>query len=106
MISADLLSDVLNLNVLEIGEVTSKVNIWFLYDNKESDSINLYELMYKCKLWAISKKYRLVTSVNYELNGECKIYKNDNVLIKHAIRDTELSAVFDACEWIFKKDEK
>ena len=104
MISKELLSEVLNLNVAEVGDVTSQVNLWFLYDDNESNYFNIYEIMYKCKLWAISKNYRLITNVNYELDGECKIYKNNNVLIKHVIRDTEFSAVSDACEWLLQQE--
>ena len=43
MISKCLLSKILDINVTEIGLITSKVNLWFLCTT-ESDCINIYEL--------------------------------------------------------------
>ena len=72
-------------------------------------AINIYELAHKCKEWALSKGYILMskprTSSSFAIcvfckNGKCD-YEDD--LWNDFRADTEVEAIFKACQWIMNK---
>ena len=74
-------------------------------------TINIYELAHKCKEWALSKGYILMskprTSSNFATcvfckNGKCD-YEDD--LWNDFRAGTESEAIFKACEWILNQKD-
>ena len=113
MISKELLSKVLGLTVVKVPELDGTI-LWYkgIINIKGSPytkelSINIYELAYKCKEWALSKNYILQSSIEIDC-GYCEIsYIILNQVEKVLITaESEPEAVFKACEWILDKDSK
>ena len=103
IISKELLSEVLSKDIVEYSIHTGF--IWFKYRNYAS-SINTYELVFRCKKWSEYKGYILLSK-----NKECLVYSVDEVYDvieclnqyeEYFEADTELEAIFKACEWILK----
>ena len=72
---------------------------------------NIYELAHKCKEWALSKGYILMSSprtstsfatCEFCKNGECD-YEDD--LWNDFRADTKPEAIFKACQWILNNKE-
>lgn len=110
MISKELLSDVLKNDILDI-EVEGSL-IWYKTPtiingnstNKEL-SINIYELAHECKEWALSKGYYFDVLLRFD----CEDYYCC-IKVMHCVttdinidEDTEIEAIFKACEWILKE---
>ena len=106
MISKELLSEVLNLNITYIerynNSIIYKISV---YDREEE--FNIYELAHKCKEWALSKGYYLASN-KYSDGGCCQYFTEDSnecascggikSNIIHA--ESEQQAVFNVCQWI------
>ena len=69
--------------------------------------INIYELANKCKEWALANGYNLWSgyapkdkkfAVNFYL-----IKENIEIDCDESLADTEVEAIFKACEWILKQ---
>ena len=117
MISKELLSEVLNLNMwktdslnISIDENKVYCNGIFLGDlgyQQSSDVINIYELAHKCKEWAYKQGYSL-KSEYAEQSSYCGIYLKDDFSyeIDGSIMRTEPEAIFNACQWILDKRSK
>lgn len=112
MISKELLSEILGVKVTEV--LTSKTTNFLYYmcldhhnlgENTEN-SINIYELAYKCKEWAIHKSYHLHSSLrHHKLRGLSKLVIGDD--IEYFEAETEPESIFLACQWILEnKDNK
>ena len=123
IISKELLSEVLDKKVVvdDISNIELKENtITFIEDYWDEDegsgfyrnhTINIYELAHKCKEWALSKGYILMskprTSSSFATcefckNGKCD-YEDD--LWNDFRADTEPEAIFKACQWILNNKE-
>jgi RNA recognition motif-containing protein len=91
-ISKELLSEVLNC----------KVNSCFIdndicsYENVVYEDISIYELAYKCKLFAFSKGYEIV-----QLAYTIKIYKNGYEVYCTNTKLFDMEMFFRAVEWVF-----
>lgn len=85
-------------------------------DTKDSARISINQFFFKCKEWAYSKGYGLVT---FPLRGNysCIITDMDKslneifdsklfALDKLIQADAEQQAVFDACQWVLDNKEK
>ena len=104
MISKELLSEVLKLNITYIercnNSIIYKISV---YDREEE--VNIYELAYKCKEWALENGY-VINSGATTSNDWCStIYKviKENPYIKelsHTWEQTEVESIFKACQWI------
>lgn len=117
MISKELLSVVINKKIVvdDISNIELKENtITFIEDYWDEDegsgfyrshTINIYELAHKCKEWAYTNNFNILT---YKIsNSECDsfiLHKNatnfKNVLKSFYHIDTEHEAIFKACQWI------
>ena len=121
IISKELLSEILDKKVVvdDISNIELKENtITFIEDYWDEDegsgfyrnhTINIYELAHKCKEWALSKGYILMskprTSSSFATcvfckNGKCD-YEDD--LWNDFRAGTEPEAIFKACEWILNQ---
>ena len=98
MISKELLSEVLNLNITYIerynNSIIYKVSV---YDREEE--VNIHELAHKCKEWAFKNGYYLTIyndAIDVVLQSNCKVL--ENVTNDTFMYDPNL--VFKACQWI------
>lgn len=120
MISKELLSEVLNLNITYIercnNSIIYKISV---YDREEE--VNIYELAHKCKSWALIRGYSLLSGrpivrdeegtqvFNYWYN--CYIWEIDENSIDSPTQNTKIEtnsetepeAIIKACEWILKE---
>ena len=123
MISKELLSKVLENEVpyqVKVHKIIIKNNsLNYFYNSKDSggglfeanEYINIYELAHKCKEWANnlpSKRYQLYSgicpkSLNYSV---CSIFSGAIEQTEKIIANSELEAIFKACQWILDKDSK
>ena len=116
--SKELLSEVLGL---EIKEIKNKSNgalyvtdncVGFSTKEETAGLINIYELAHKCKEWATSKGYIMLSYMEDDktgyvslgdLFGQTKVklpQPKDSFWFE---ADTELEAIFKACEWIMEQ---
>lgn len=101
-ISKELLSEVLSKKVDEISVHTGFV--WFKH-SKFSSNINTYELAFKCKEWAKTKKMYINSIYNefYWDRIEKEYFADIPNKNKSFYADTEVEAIVKACEWILKE---
>ena len=123
IISKELLSEILDKKAVvdDISNIELKENtITFIEDYWDEDegsgfyrnhTTNIYELAHKCKEWALSKGYILMskprTSSSFATcvfckNGKCD-YEDD--LWNDFRAGTEPEAIFKACEWILNQKD-
>lgn len=103
--SKELLSEVFGREVSEIKNTCTDKEIVIIayFDGfRQAFTMNIYELAFKCKEWALSKGYIVASGLNEEGRWWCDV---SEVKIFHAIngtyvQDTEMEAVIKACEWI------
>lgn len=104
MISKELLSEVLNLNITYIercnNSIIYKISV---YDREEE--VNIYELAYKCKEWAFDNGYYLTIyndAIDIILQTNCKLIEN---ITDDSFKYSPM-LVFKACQWILDKDKQ
>ncbi|NQY95391.1 MAG: hypothetical protein HRT43_14590 [Campylobacteraceae bacterium] len=71
--------------------------------SKNTATINIYELAYKCKFWAHKKKN---ISVKSFISGHISIadISGEDILDKRFVANTEVEAIIEACEWIIGQE--
>ena len=117
MISKELLSQIENLDIFSV-EFLDKENIIHICGNyKDTEihteySINIHELAFKCKAWALTKEFELHSKLEYDNKGMCNIERfkvhpgmSYREIIKYTYSDSEPEAIFKACEWILEQEE-
>ena len=76
------------------------------------NTINIYELAYKCKEWAVNLSPNKHALSSYPRWGDIRNYKKTNgsyYICQHLVSgaqfeaETEPEAVFKACEWILNE---
>ena len=112
-ISKKLLSEVLNLKQeiksIILDDINVVLGLGDYLDNDQSFDefdINIYELAYKYKEWALAKGFK----INSRLTGKDKNYAEilsckNSAIIAFFYEDTESEAIFKACEWILENKE-
>ena len=112
MISKELLSEVLNLNMwktdslnISIDENKVYCNGIFLGDlgyQQSSYVVNIYELAHKCKKWAFNNGFGLTSGLlNYSKTKIAVLENIDLLMPKISFTgNTEPEAIFNACQWI------
>ena len=112
IISTELASSVLGKEVTKcslINKTRNSINITYFEDKEDFNTIcrewSIYEFAFKCKEWIFSKGYS-------QLSGKDRIYEkgqgfvcsvgSTTVLIKDLYADTEIEAIFKACEWLLE----
>lgn len=105
MISKELLSEVLNLNITYIehcnNSIIYKISV---YDREEE--VNIYELAHKCKEWAYSTYGIMIQS--YPYCGKSRADALKGLEVDEVFKEnTEVEAIIQACEWIleYKKNQ-
>lgn len=113
MISKELLSAVLGREVKKVIKVEQKDVIGLLtfkvlrFETPYGDmrSISIHELAHKCKEWAMSKGYVLLTVGGMYYN--CYVHYTTNKSewgnrANECSASTEPEAIFKACEWVLE----
>lgn len=94
MISKELLSEVLELNINSffIDKNICTYEYGFFYED-----IGIYELAFKCKEWAYKNKYD-IWSITWGVAEFHNIEKSTGT--KRITATTEPEAIFKACRWV------
>ena len=116
MISKALLSEVLKERIIEVYKIGSNSNfkqntlLFKLYGSGELCHINIYELAHKCKEWAKSKGFFILSGYDNTETPEAiinHIYSESGCYCDESFEaETEHQAIFKACQWILDKDSK
>ena len=111
ILSVELASDVLGLNVAYIESCEHRDNIigiWTDMNTKPIKEINLYEFAYKCKVWVFNK-YKIYLSSELGEDSEVSLFWTANFKIKKENKsfygDTEIEAIINACNWILEQNK-
>ena len=69
-----------------------------------TEKINIYELAFQCKAWALKNNFN-ITSMIVKDGGKCEIYNKfqTNYNTKKIKAETEIEAIFKACEWVLEQ---
>lgn len=121
-ISKELLSEVLNLNVVShslLNKLNNSFDITYiqLKDNPYTRSmpINIYEFAFKCKEWILNQKNKdcFYIADQFSLNIEsqmgvikyfwCVLLKNNSRVSPEFKADSEIECIIKACEYILKE---
>ena len=111
--SKELMSEVLQKEVVKVKEIENTTLIYgcAVHDGWY-DEINIYEFAHKCKEWATSKGYIMLSYMEDDktgyvslgdLFGQTKVklpQPKDSFWLEAA---TELEAIFEACKWIMEQ---
>ena len=106
-ISRELLSEVLKIEVVKhslFNKRTNSFNVTYMQseDSLKADwmLVNIYEFVFKCKEWALSKGY-FIYSTN-ELSF-IKTFSLETIETFSNGKDTEIECILKACEWILNE---
>lgn len=130
MISKELLSEVLKIEIIEILGIDNKSDLVYRimqeyrcesgYESKPVGTfINIYELAHKCKEWAFKRKTNMLLTEfcinndnlrDYHDKVDCRInigyYNKKMEHCRATFTDKiELKAIFKACQWILDDKE-
>ena len=106
MISRELLSEIIGDGEVYITKEIVRneyryKNLNWCYAEDTYESINIHELAHKCKEWAVSNNYGILSGFDWNKNPKADVAEinslDDSI---EFIADTELEAIFKACEWI------
>lgn len=109
MISKKMIREVLPLvtctDSTEINMLTDDRTV-VIINEKLNDTINIYELAYKCKEWSKTKGYHVFSTlvVNSDEGISIINFGSDNEREFLAISESE--SIFKACEWILQEIER
>jgi len=105
MITKELLSEVLNLNIVDYYQELDYIYYQYYIEGtcyiKEED-INIYQLVFKYKEWAFNKGYHIFVYKVKDYLYEFIITDNNNILMLSYEIPTEYEAIFKACKWLKK----
>lgn len=103
-ISKELLSKVLGIRVDSFySHVSSGMLGYFCNNDQFQEEINIYELAHKCKEWATSQGFIILTYGEAYYNVDVHYHSNKSKfgnLAFSADAKTEPEAIFKACKWI------
>jgi len=115
MLSKEVLSEVLGVKVTKIWLDEAIPNmLYYATDKSPVHRINIYELAFKCKEWAIHKEFLIESSLESVLdNGFAYaivrvFFDGDMVFNNYDGKEfvgqwhTETEAIFKATEWVYK----
>lgn len=107
MISKELLSEVLKLNITYIERCNNSI-IYKISAYDREEEVNIYELAYKCKEWAYENNYYVYSTPSFALEGVAYIVEDNNIgkRLKTLQLDSEVEAIIQACEWILDNKDK
>jgi len=111
MISKELLSAVTGMECSEgrelYGKWSNKIEFSISKHNHFNyavkDTINIYELAYKCKKWALKNNVKLWSILD---SYNSAIVRINEISKREFYSHTEPDAIFKACEWILENKDK
>jgi len=114
IISKELLSAVLNENILSIKEMSDdkfyKNIVMFECRENVFDTINIYELALKCKEWAIKNGFEIMSSSMLNFDEGMQYFAqtrdrhgNDSLNLLTIYGDSEPESIFKACQGILER---
>ena len=112
-ISKELLSEVLGYEALPTQVSTKELQ--YIDKRRKHGAfhpcyINIHELAHKCKEWALSKEYKLLS-----MSKECFLYDTKELYdVSEQLNqwsewfdaETEVEAIFKACQWIYEQQKE
>ena len=100
MISKKLMSELMNDKVKSISIMNNTIFIYFENNNQEY-FIDIYELAYKCKVWAYKRGFLIGSNCR---QGITVIDINTHTVLNHFDVDIEDFTEFEikACQWILE----
>lgn len=120
-VSKELLSEVLGEQVNEIQILKNKaifggIQLWISSESHDV-AVNIYELQHKCKEWAYTQGYIIITwNENphfFDSEWQSEIFKIGEITANKRQRlnffyglSTEPEAIFKACQWILDNKDK
>lgn len=111
MISKELLSEVLGINILtEVSDddlTENNILIYWEFDGSGNDcrNINIYELAHKCKEYLYGGVWTY-TIVKEDDAVEVRLYNSITRKSFNFIEWEEPAAIFKACEWMLEQKAK
>ena len=100
-ISNELLSEVLKTDKFRVDGIFNNT-ILLRYKDGGGWDYNVYEFAFKCKAWAYSKCYEIISYTEGS-----KIYQTQlGETIEEFYAESEIQAIFKACEWIMQQKDK
>jgi len=108
IISKELLSDILELPILEIRPNGSSVDIIHYKSVKQPSRWNIYELAHKCKAWAVINNYNFIILIDTIAicHKGVEMYTIYNNLNDDSFIPFDPICEIKACEWIYDKVNK
>jgi hypothetical protein len=106
MISKELLSEVLGVDIVKFDSFSSSIlDVEFKrFSHEEGIKLNIYELAHKCKEWAYRNNYGISVHTS-EISGYIvEIQCCFSVTNFHNMNEPE--AIFKACQWILENRGK
>jgi len=107
LITKELLSDIFGFEIRKINPSILDGNLYYYKKFVKCKSkINIYELAHKCKEWANSKGFDVLSSCNTDEKCWVQLHQYNTKLIgssKYFHSFTEYKAIFKACEHIRKE---
>lgn len=113
-ISIELLSEVLDINDVVHVQKEGNNSIFISRANNPAYIINIYELAFKCKEWALLNNYILNSQIRGYCVGKgiCFVYEDDwtsefnECCLKSLTSNTEVESIVKACQWILEQRSK
>ena len=110
MISKELLSEIFDWKVKFVNPRINDDEVSFIDYNGNRDSFNVYYVAHKCKEWAYKKGFSVNSRYWNDMLGSAELFDvlwsppKGSMFICDA--DTEVEAIFKACEWILYNKDK
>jgi len=108
MISEELLSTILGAGVTRVVHYPKDSNLYYSFTGTDTQHINIYELAHKCKEWAMSQGFIVLTYGEAYYNVDVHYHSNKSKFGNLAFSDTaqeEPEAIFKACQWILEQND-
>ena len=112
MISTKLLSEVTQSKVRQVMKVIDS-KLWYKAGQNNNVPhtwtdvyINIYELAWKCKQWALDNHYSILLELSFPLSGIIIINREGEEVYDEVSNKPEHELIFKGCEWILKQKEK
>ena len=109
MISKELLSEVLGISIIDVQDTLYKGRFYYSITNKskpmgrQNRYINIHELAHKCKEWATSNGWYILSYYQHEYGYALPCENEEREQKEWFDAPTEPEAIFKACEWIMEQ---
>ena len=104
-INKNIIENILGYDIIDFKIKNNKIVIIKSLNDDKHIKIDIYEFAHRCKKWSTSlrgKKYQIYSGETSN-GGTAEIYSGAIKQIEEVEADTELEAIFIACDWIINK---